>query len=410
MPKPSFACSLPTMLNTTVVRLASVILVSLSGCSSDDVDAERVQLGPIDAAVDRLAPDVSSVDTGIRSDVSVDQGLSDQATPDAGADSTARDAGGAVRDVISSDAPSEASPADGATDGSVPDANVSGSSFAKGRSTFAPSARCTAVPVVGDHQGAMTKADSHTRATVQNGGDAAALEAAPLHAITASLTRKPDAPGKGFIQVVTWVGQNAIDQNWYKEPTAEALSDNSKLPTLGGDVIFVTLSGEVDACCKAFTTKHPAADVNLRLEQVLGMPELPAAKKKAGFIGFWVDPNEVLRPCPNPSTTTTECDAGPIKEPASPQRFITSTAFPTYETAYRWHIANSFKAFQETGYGADGRTKYYPFTGLGYSYDWADTSKQPGGSSEYIVMSGTHYVFEGKDKAFLPTSEFCKSN
>jgi hypothetical protein len=100
----------------------------------------------------------------------------------------------------------------------------------------------------------------------------------------------------------------------------------------------------------------------LRLEQLYG---LPPDNGKQYFVEFWVDPADVFRPSPDPDTADREAELD----------------FPAWvDTAYRdW-----FNNLLNTSYRENG----YPWTRLGYTYDWGN-SKSEVGLSEFVIRAGS---------------------
>lgn len=106
-------------------------------------------------------------------------------------------------------------------------------------------------------------------------------------------------------------------------------------------------------------------DWELRLCQLIGLPP------DAGYTHFttlWADPNDLLRPAFDPDVTTS-----------------TMAEELTGEDWYRsWFEDNT-----AASYGADG----YPWTRLGYTYDWADNGTEYG-LSEFILPTGAEAAVE----------------
>lgn len=106
-------------------------------------------------------------------------------------------------------------------------------------------------------------------------------------------------------------------------------------------------------------------DWELRLCQLIGLPP------DAGYTHFttlWADPNDLLRPAFDPDVTTS-----------------TMAEALTGEDWYRsWFEDNT-----AASYGADG----YPWTRLGYTYDWADNGTEYG-LTEFILPTGAEATVE----------------
>ena len=103
---------------------------------------------------------------------------------------------------------------------------------------------------------------------------------------------------------------------------------------------------------------------NLRLEQLLGLPPNSGYKH---FVEIWVKPEDLFRPCADSEIDDYACDL----------------SFPS--DADSTHI----NWFNETiGYNKD-----YPWTRLGYTYDWKKTKNGvKNGLSEFIIRKNSNVV------------------
>jgi len=118
-----------------------------------------------------------------------------------------------------------------------------------------------------------------------------------------------------------------------------------------------------------------------RLAQRLG---LPSDANYDQFVEFWVRPKDLVRPCPDPDVTDRECGLNPPKP---------STHVQISDAHRNW-----FRTLKETSYEPDG----YPFTGLGYAYDWHPATDEVG-PSEFVLRSGRDAVF----RATYSTAAYC---
>lgn len=104
-------------------------------------------------------------------------------------------------------------------------------------------------------------------------------------------------------------------------------------------------------------------DLNRRLIQLLGLP--PNATYSY-FVEFWVKPGDLFRPCPDKEITDGKCD----------------TCFPekTDSTHIAWINENRISRYYQ-------RELYnqYPWTQLGYTYDWNPANKTHVGLSEFVI-------------------------
>lgn len=146
--------------------------------------------------------------------------------------------------------------------------------------------------------------------------------------------------------------------------------------------LWVTMAPEVRRFCRSLDrTGEPLA---MRLRQRLGLPpDAPYVR----FVEAWVDPDALARPCPDPAITDRECGTTPPGPPS----------VVTVDAAYQaW-----FDTLQATSYGPDG----YPWTRLGYTYDWARPDGDEVGPSEFIVRPGRTVVVASTDS----TDAYCQS-
>ncbi|MEM9925451.1 MAG: hypothetical protein AAF915_17140 [Cyanobacteria bacterium P01_D01_bin.50] len=102
-------------------------------------------------------------------------------------------------------------------------------------------------------------------------------------------------------------------------------------------------------------------NLNVRLEEYLG---LPAHNGKTKFVQMWVYPKDLYRPCPDSEIDDTQCDLD-FPNPVDAQ----------HEEWINKQIINS--------YGEKG----YPWTRLGYTYDWGRIGTEIG-ASEFVVRAG----------------------
>lgn len=158
--------------------------------------------------------------------------------------------------------------------------------------------------------------------------------------------------GESRVRVVTWTNWDGYDAR------------------VGDDIdlsreVWVTLVPRIQTFCSTLRQRSPELRL-LRLEQLLG---LPPTTGKNRFVELWADPGDLVRPCPDPEINDRECSLRP------PQPLSVTTIDPDYQA---W-----FAELRGSSYGEDG----YPWTRLGYTYDWGSKTGEIG-LSELIVRSG----------------------
>ncbi len=155
-------------------------------------------------------------------------------------------------------------------------------------------------------------------------------------------------PDKRKVLVVTWT-------SWpgYNEQVGKA--------TTAGVETWVTVAPGVQHFCKR---ERPAEPV-LRLEQLLG---LPPDNGKKWFVELWVDPADLFRPSADPEITDHEAETD-LRD----SRWLSAS-----EEHVKW-----FNELKGKSYGPNG----YPWTRLGYSYDWGNPGDEVG-LSEFVIRKG----------------------
>lgn len=144
--------------------------------------------------------------------------------------------------------------------------------------------------------------------------------------------------------------------------------------TLGQD-IWVTVAPQMQEKCRTFAEN--GEDLNLRLEQLLG---LPPDNGKTKVVEIEVDADNLFRPCANPDISKIEC----------------SSTFPEKldSSHIKWFMKNVLNSYQVPS--------GYPWTRLGYTYDWNPNSPELG-LSEYIVRKGSTVTVT----SIRSTSDYC---
>jgi hypothetical protein len=173
-------------------------------------------------------------------------------------------------------------------------------------------------------------------------------------------------PAGGRVRVVSWVTENRTP---CKPPETACATTTPPAP------IWVTLAGEVQARCRAWGMRGDA--LRQRLEQLLGLPlDPPPQFRKARFVTMEVARERLDRPCLGIDETkplSPVCTVG-----------IQANRAPDVRDYVLRQMADSFVV---GGPGGPG----YPFTRLGYTYDWSPVNARPNryGASEFLVQANT---------------------
>jgi hypothetical protein len=180
------------------------------------------------------------------------------------------------------------------------------------------------------------------------------------------------------VLMATWTGYTGYDELAGKRIR---LDDLRRGAYEAARDIWVTPVPEVKAFCRRHPCVPPERRV-LRLEQLLG---LPSGSGKTRFVEFWVKPEDLFRPAPDPEVSDCEAELD----------FPVSGQFVTVDPA---HIA-WFQSLMEESYGEDG----YPWTRLGYTYDWGNPFSDVG-LSEFVIRPGAVVDVH----SITLTAEYCR--
>ncbi|MDB9316673.1 MULTISPECIES: hypothetical protein [Cyanophyceae] len=159
-----------------------------------------------------------------------------------------------------------------------------------------------------------------------------------------------DYQGQKQVLMVTWTSWNGYD-------------NQVDLPVELSREAWVTAVPELKTFAQTLNLNPES--LTLRLEQYLG---LPPHNGKTKFVEMWVNASDLFRPCPDAEVNDTSCDFN----------------FPdTVEPQHQTWINN----LQLVSYGDKG----YPWTRLGYSYDWGSLDGEIG-ASEFVVRKGAKVI------------------
>jgi len=163
-------------------------------------------------------------------------------------------------------------------------------------------------------------------------------------------------PGASRVLMVSWV-----DGDYYDNAVGQSYTLPDWLR------VWVTAVPEIQAF---FAPRPPASEALLqrRVEQLLG---LPLDTENSKFVEFWVNPHDLVRPCPDPEVTDTVCELD-----------FSAPRFQELSPEYRqWFEANQVSSY--------GGSQPYPWTRLGYTCDWYRGQGCDIGLSEFVIWPGS---------------------
>jgi hypothetical protein len=208
-----------------------------------------------------------------------------------------------------------------------------------------------------------------------------------------ALVWENDVPGARVL-VATWVGSQAACQS-YTNPASPGCKVGQECQTYGFNS-WVTVVPEL----KNLLGNAPTL---LRVAQALGLPPPSATQslENTCMVELYVSPADLFRPSADPEVTDHEAELA-----------FPTNGFRKYDDTIRVYSEMPCDArYCEncTASGKCGMTSYrnwysnrrtyiysqtpvsspYPWTALGYTYDWGNTTPPHFGVSEFVINSGT---------------------
>ncbi len=174
--------------------------------------------------------------------------------------------------------------------------------------------------------------------------------------------------GEKYILVNTW--KSAKDTVYYK-------NNKSGFYNTGKYPIWVTVVPELTNKIgqSNFFNK---TDTILRIKQLLG---LPMNANKQIFVEFWVRPQDLFRPSRDKEISDNKADlCFPNAKDSTHQSWINKTVIDSYYSC----------------------NQKYPWTQLGYTYDWNAANKKHIGLSEFIIDANKNVIIN----RFIETKKY----
>ncbi|MDJ0774151.1 MAG: hypothetical protein QNJ49_12120 [Mastigocoleus sp. MO_167.B18] len=186
------------------------------------------------------------------------------------------------------------------------------------------------------------------------------------------------------VLVLTWTSWNGYEKNLGKSMSLERDAWVTAVPDLR------------EFCTQYSNTKNINNKVTLpyRINQLLGLtPEKPEKNQRRKLVEIWVEPKYLFRPTPDPEITDREAELD----------FSRSNLFVSVSNKYKYWFFHQWM------------TNNYPWTRLGYTYDWGNNShwetidpNRPNnvGLSEFIIRKGSSIKVHSVSKA----ENYCQSD
>ncbi len=163
--------------------------------------------------------------------------------------------------------------------------------------------------------------------------------------------------GQKYVLMLAW--KSASFKNYIK-PSLIELNCYKSANTFFSYPLFLTTVSDFNNFKQKYNLKSLNEDqLNMRLRQLIG---LPPQSQNDNFVEFWVKPEDVFRPTIDSSLNFSR---------------IPYNIDPQYYKLYTEFSKNSFTNSEIT--------KNYPFSGLGYTWDWSPESTDHHGVTEFVL-------------------------
>lgn len=205
-------------------------------------------------------------------------------------------------------------------------------------------------------------------------------------AIVAAALKRPD-----YRRALTPIETPTVDVVTFRRPRELPLEKRTF-------DIWVGLASEAHAACKG------AANPIRRLQQSFGLP--PNAAKSNVVTELEVRREDLIRPCVGqgkiddrycdfklPDPPPEQADAATLRDAYERLRFVTKQMWSSYRMGFR------VKPSAPSDYPYEG----FPFTGMGWSYDWSGHSSDHFGVSEFVIKRDAKIKIVSEK----PPAEFC---
>ncbi|CAB4865138.1 unannotated protein [freshwater metagenome] len=186
------------------------------------------------------------------------------------------------------------------------------------------------------------------------------------------------------------------------EPGAQFTLDSSR---------WVAIPGQLAEECVRYSCVNLGAQrLDMQLKQLMGLP--PDADYR--YVSeFWVKPSDMFRPCTDPRIASQSCPELTVGAsggvPATVGE-VNLSDFLWSQANYAWRAPDQFRPKQARSCAQDfanasvGQCYGFPWTRLGYTYDWTPGAKDDVGVTEFVVAKGATAYLErvGSQREIFP--------
>jgi hypothetical protein len=163
--------------------------------------------------------------------------------------------------------------------------------------------------------------------------------------------------------------------------------------------IFTAVPGNVREVCATYgCARMGAREADLQLKQIFGLP--PDADYSIAT-RMWVRPADLFRPCTQVDPLIPTCPQLVTNTIAAG---IDRSAFLFNQAAYSWRLqrkgtATRISCAQDFRNTMKGNCFGFPWTRLGYTYDWTPGASDDRGVTEFVIAPGSRVILDSTGPA-----------
>lgn len=155
--------------------------------------------------------------------------------------------------------------------------------------------------------------------------------------------------------------------------------------------LWVTVVPELQNFCTAYSAT--GNEITPRIEQLLGLP--PGKNEPRKIVEFWVASKDLFRPTPDPEITDHEAELD----------FPQSQDFLSVSDKYKEWFNRELNNFKSKLHNLNPEKMPAPWTRLGYTYDWGESTDHVG-LSEFVVTQGSDLEID----SVATVENYCRGN
>jgi len=192
--------------------------------------------------------------------------------------------------------------------------------------------------------------------------------------------------------VTSWMPTWAADK-YFKPKVGKEMQSPARQNDKEPVYFWVVPVPQVKDFAKEYLKSNKPESLTDRMRQYLGLP--PAIDKRA-FVEMWVKPEDLFRPCADDEILDSQCVLDLPKKLTPPEYHDIFNFVSTSPEHKKFYTTKKFETYT---------TVPFPWTRLGYTYDWGDDNKNHVGASEFAVKPAKTV----KIRAIFDTDEYPKT-